>query len=440
MTPAPSPSPTGPLVPEALPRTADVVVVGAGLAGLACARRLRDDGVDVVVVEAADGVGGRVRTDVVDGFRCDRGFQLLNPSYPAVRRLVDVVALRLRTLEAGAALVEDDRTVVLADPRRSPRHLLRTVRSGYLRPGDVAAAARWAAPALGPVDRLLAAPDTTLADSWDAAGVRGPLRHGLLEPFVAGVVGTWSGTTSATFARLLVRSFVLATPGVPAAGMQALPDQLAAGLDAPVHLRTRVTGVRRAAGAGACTVTTDRGEVTARAVVVATDGVDAAALTGEPAPRVNGFATWWFAVTGASPARYRLLHLDPRGRSAGPVVNAAVMSDAAPTYAPPGRHLVQATTLGSDGDWPHERDVRAHLSHLFRCPVDDWDVVTVHHVPRALTHQGAPLRHRRRVDLGDGLLVAGDHRDTASTQGALVSGRRAAAAALHHLTGASGGG
>src|SRR3954466_1298194 len=88
----------------------EVVVVGAGLAGLACARRLAASGVAVTVLEAADGVGGRVRTDVVDGFRCDRGFQLLNPAYPEARRVLDLPALRLPPLPA--------RRVVASGPRR----------------------------------------------------------------------------------------------------------------------------------------------------------------------------------------------------------------------------------------------------------------------------------------------------------------------------------
>src|SRR4051794_41414164 len=104
----------------------EVVVVGAGLAGLACARRLAASGVAVTVFEAADAVGGRVRTDVVDGFRCDRGFQLLNPAYPEVRRVLDVRALRLRPLPAGAVVAIGDHRRLLADPRRTqPLHLPR---------------------------------------------------------------------------------------------------------------------------------------------------------------------------------------------------------------------------------------------------------------------------------------------------------------------------
>src|SRR3954468_20453441 len=100
---------------------AEVIVVGAGVAGLRCGAELEAAGVDVRVLERADAVGGRVRTDVVDGFRCDRGFQLLNPAYPAARRPLAVSALQLRQFGAGALVRRDRGLVVVADPRREPR-------------------------------------------------------------------------------------------------------------------------------------------------------------------------------------------------------------------------------------------------------------------------------------------------------------------------------
>lgn len=193
---------------------ADVLVVGAGLAGLACARTLERAGLSVIVVEAADEVGGRMRTDLVDGFLCDRGFQIVNPAYPALRRLVDLDSLELHSFDAGVAVRHDRGLAVLADPRREPRLLPATLRSGYLDAGELAALARWAAPALRP-SQLTRGPDTTLAASLDAAGVNGRLRREVLEPFLAGVLADSSGQTSAAFVRLLARCFLLGTPGVP---------------------------------------------------------------------------------------------------------------------------------------------------------------------------------------------------------------------------------
>ena len=411
----------------AMGQDADVVVVGAGLAGLLCAVTLAERGVAVTVLEAADRVGGRVATDVVDGHRCDVGFQLLNPAYPAVKRYLDVEALRLGQFDAGVAVRTAHGLEVLGDPRRAPRLLPRTVASGYLRPGELLALARWATPALGRVPALLARPDTGLAASLDAAGVTGRIRREVLDPFLTGVLADADGSDSAALARLFVRSFLFGTPGVPAGGMAAMPLQLAARLPSPVLLGQRVAAVRPGVRP---MVHLPDGTSTARAVVLATDPSNAAMLGGLPAPRMKGLATWWFSAP-VPPTELRLLFLDGRGRTAGPVVNTAVMTRASPGYAPPGRHLVQATTLApSEAD---ERQVRKQLADIYGAPVSDWDLLVRHDVREALPAQPAPLRHRRPVDLGGGLFVAGDHRDTASIQGALVSGRRAANAVTSFL-------
>ena len=434
----------------------EVVVVGAGLAGLQCARRLRDLGHEVLVLEAADEVGGRVRTDLVDGFRCDRGFQVLNPAYPAVRRWVDLAALELQSFRAGVLVRTEDRLATLADPVREPGLLPATLRSGLLQPLELAALARWAARVLVDPKAVLRGADTDLTSSLDAAGVRGPIRRAVLEPFLAGVLADSHGTSSASFTKVLLRMFALGRPGLPAAGMGALPRQLAEPLGDRVHLGVRVVAVEPgpssgtgtapgASGAaetgrtGLMTVRDESGTTHARAVVVATDPLTAASLTPIAAPATKGLVTWWFAAPEA-PTTEALLAVDGRQRagrfrgSPGPVWNTAVVSNAAPTYAPPGRHLVQATTLldRPDGDAPEEA-VRRHVGQIFGCDPSRWEVVVRHRIESALPAVPPPLRPRSEVSLGNGLYVCGDHRDTASIQGALVSGNRTAEAVARHL-------
>ncbi|WP_286691123.1 FAD-dependent oxidoreductase, partial [Aeromicrobium sp. REDSEA-S38_B2] len=254
----------------------DVVIVGAGLAGLACATTLQRRGVDARLLEASDVVGGRVATDVVDGHLCDVGFQLLNPAYPALRDLVDLDALDLQPFAAGVRVRRGGSVATLGDPRREPRLLAPTLRSGLLRPRELAALARWAAPILGGEGHVLRRADDTVAASLDAAGVRGPLRRQVLEPFLAGVLADDTGATSARYARLLVRWFLLGTPAVPGDGMRALPARLAGGLRRPAETGVRVLGVDR--GAEGVTVRTGSGSLRARAVVVATDVQDAVGL------------------------------------------------------------------------------------------------------------------------------------------------------------------
>jgi len=408
---------------------ADVLVVGAGLAGLRCAIRLTELGREVVVVEAADAIGGRVRTDVVDGFRCDRGFQVLNPAYPAVRRWVDVDALALQSFGAGVMVRREDGLHVVADPVREPRLLLRTLRSGYVQPGEMAALGRWCGRVLVDPGGVMRQPDTTLAESLDAAGLVGRLRREVLDPFLAGVLVDSHGASSANFAKLLVRMFALGRPGLPEHGMGALPAQLAARLP-QVRLGMPVDAVN-ADGGREVRVVAGMSTFRARAVVVATDPVTAARLTPLPQPETKGLVTWWFEAPEA-PSLLPLLAVDGRRSgpvAPGPVWNTSVVTAAAPSYAPPGRHLVEATCLldRPDGDAP-EAEVLRHVAEIYGCSTAGWRTVIRHRVPLALPAMPPPLRARTTVSLGEGVFVCGDHRDTASIQGALVSGNRTAEA------------
>ena len=402
------------------------MVVGAGLAGLVCAADLQARGLEVVLVERTERVGGRIRTEQIDGFRCDVGFQLLNPAYPAVKRVVNVAALGMQYFAAGVRVVRGAGTAVLADPRRAPRLLPATLRSGLLDVGELVGLARWALPTLLAPQRSLRGPNRTLAQAWDRLGVRGPLRREVLEPFLSGVLAADPGSSSDQFVRLLVRSFALGTPGLPRGGMQALPEQLATRLVRPVETGMTVLGVDD--DPKAPTVRTDAGSIRARAAVLGTDLDDAVELR-RAAPRpVGGLTTWWFG-TPADLGRDRLLRVDGQR---GPVVNTAAVSAAAPSYAPPGRGLVELTTLSGAG--LTDVQARAQAGRLWQTDPAGWDLLARHEVPRALPVTRPPLRPRRSVDLGGGIFLCGDHQDTPSIQGALVSGRRAAAAVAHTLT------
>lgn len=420
----------------------DAVVVGAGLAGLACALRLAEAGAGVLVLESDDGPGGRVRTDDAGGFRVDRGFQLVNPAYPALRRVLGeggLADLALQSFGAGAAVASGRRHHLLGDPRRLPAAALPSLLAPLGSPREKAAFLAWALRAATADPRTVRdGADEPLASALDRAGVRGRLRTGVVDPFLAGVLGDDEGRTSASFARLVVRSFVLGTPGVPPDGVQRLPDLLARRLAAlpgtELRLGTAVEEVR--AGAGGVRVRTADGELTARTVVVATDPWAAQdLLPGLEVPAPRGLTTFWHEAPEqpARGSRARLLHLD--GDRRGPVVNSAVMTAVAPGYGPTGRHLVASTVLGGEpGDGPGlEPVVRRQLEHLWGQGTADWELVATSAVPHALPALLPPLRARQDPALGDGVFVAGDHRDTASQQGALTSGRRAAGAVLSAL-------
>lgn len=395
-----------------------IVVVGAGLAGLSAALELTEAGADVTVLEAGDDVGGRVRTDVVDGVRFDRGFQIMLPAYPELERL-DLGPFPLRHLRPGVFVHDNGRHDLLADPRTGPSAWDGIFRQHVLGARDLAALAGFSGrDAFGPARPLLIAPDRTTRDELRSLGVTERAVEAVFRPFLSGVFLERNLTTSSRFFHLVWRSFARGGAAVPALGMGELPKALAAKLpDGTVQLETAVRAVYDTG-----VDLEDGGHVAADAVVVATDGTTAARLLpGLAEPRWNSVTTWYLRPS-RSPLRDGCLVVDANG---GPVVNTAVMSEISRPYSPHAP-LVQATVLGEAS----EKDVREHLNRLYGTDTSRWEVLRRYEIAQALPSMDAPHRLRQSVRAGERRYVCGDHRDTSSIQGALYSGRRAARAVL----------
>jgi phytoene dehydrogenase-like protein len=406
-----------------LPHQSDVVIVGGGAAGLAAARCLTAAGAEVVLLEAAARLGGRIVMDSVDGFRLDRGFQAINTAYPALPDFVDINQLDLRFFDHAVLLADDHGRHLLADPRRHrdlpplrqppvplaglARLALLSVRLGYQDPKT-----------------LLTEPETTAA-SYLSRRIGDRTMRLLAEPFLTGVFGYAPLLTSSRVLAMIWRAFVRGRIGVPADGMQRLIDVLAEPLPPDrLCLNTPVTAID-----GRHVHTAD-GTVHARAVLVAADPAAAARLVpGLPVPGQRILVTTYHA-TDEPPVDRPVLLLDGTGRSG--IANSIVLTLAAPGYAPAGRHLV-ATTAPAEAALG-EVAIRRHLAVLYGQPTGDWEhLQTVRAEPGLVVAPPPQGQLRKPVRLSDTLFVAGDHRDTPSLQGALVSGRRAARAVLRDL-------
>jgi phytoene dehydrogenase-like protein len=403
-----------------------VVIIGAGVAGLACGRRLAACGISFQIFEASDAVGGRVRTDVVDGFRLDRGFQVFLPAYPEARRVLDYDQLDLKPFARGVRVWFRGRFHDLTDPRLAPLTALRsfvspvgTLRDRLRLPGFIRRI-RSDDPAAGaeqPVLDLL---------RW-AGGFSDSLIDRLFRPFLGGVSLDRRLAVSSRFGRFVLRTFAEGGAALPAAGMAAIPGQLAAGL--PVRLGELVAVV------GPGEVRLGSGEVVrTRAVVVATGG-GTPLVPAELAPGSWKGSTTLYYAADRPPIGTPVLCLD--GEGTGPVNSVAELSAVAPGYAPPGRSLVSAAVIGipAGDDGELDRRVRGQLTGWFGPSVADWRLLRIDRIREALPDATAGVLDpwQRPVRVRPGFYVCGDHRDNPSIDGALTSGFRAAQAAREDL-------
>jgi phytoene dehydrogenase-like protein len=423
----------------------EVIVIGAGLAGLSCTLSLEAAGVPVTLLEASDAPGGRVRTDMVEGFLLDRGFQVMLTAYPEARRLLDYSALQPKNFRPGALVWHGGKFHRFADPFRNPTGAARFLLDPIVPLTDKLRVATLRTQVQrGTCGELFARPERTTRDYLQAVPFSADIIERFFAPFFGGVFLEQELVTSSRFFEFLFRMFSTGDTAVPAAGMQQIPLQLAAKLQTGTLVTgARVRKVTRATQS--FEVEMERGEkLEARAVVLAVAGNEGnsllAGVGGWSVPEVRAWnqTTAFYYAAPQAPVSEPILLLNGEGRSAGPVNNLAVMSAVSPAYAPAGAHLIMASVVG---EAPGEDaalarldgDVRAHLKKWFGSAPDAWQLLRAYSLPHALPQQRHAEWEQAPVRLGGsgGVYMCGDYRETASIQGALASGRRAAEAVLH---------
>lgn len=409
----------------------DAIVVGAGLAGLTAARELRRAGRSVVVLETSDEVGGRVRTDRIDGFLVDRGFQVLFPAYPAYRRQLGRDGPALAPVPPSAVLRDGRGPVeVVGDPLRDPavRRALPTSRA--LSPMDLARLGRLVAEVVArPPQASLAGPDEPSYAFLERRGFSASALARFFVPFFGGVFLDRELRTSARLLRYVTRMLVLGGAARPIGGMERIPEALARGTD----VRTGHRVVRLETDGGVVHAVLAGGtRMSARDVVVATDPPEAARLAqvGVP-PGARGAIYLTFSAPAGFDDEPRLILGD-----GDPVNDACWPSNGDPTLAPAGRSLLSVTVLEAADP---ERDdeavtarVRATLRDWYGARASELELLRLLRIPYAQFAQPpgvagvlAPVRTPRTH-----VWLASEATRGCSIQGAMEGGEQAAAAIL----------
>jgi hypothetical protein len=373
-----------------------VVVVGAGLAGLTCAIYLQRRGANVTVLESSDRIGGRVKTDSVNGFLFDHGFQVINPSYSEIRRLNALSDLEFCEVFNNLRILED-----FGEVKIGLSHLAKTLSIGSV-PEKIAFA------------KFLASNsrDNKLGESGQRFK---RLYETALSPFLRGVFLTSPDLIRADIAREIIRSFIFGRPGVPQFGVGKFSENLALEVS-DIRFNSQVDEIKSGSVVG------NFGRIDCDEIVVATDLTTAAQMLdlGE-IPKTLSSTTWYHA-TNEDLADDNYLALD----SKSPIVNSLVISKVSKSYAPTGINLISSTSLAPIS----ESEVRKELSKLWKCDTRNWDLAARYEIKQSLPFRTDLDQLNRSPKISNGIYIAGDHRSVPSQNGAMRSGRQAALAII----------
>uniref|UniRef100_A0ACD5WQD9 Uncharacterized protein n=1 Tax=Avena sativa TaxID=4498 RepID=A0ACD5WQD9_AVESA len=418
------------------------VIVGGGLAGLAAATHLASLSVPFTLLEASDRLGGRVATDEVDGYLLDRGFQIFLTAYPECQRLLDYPALRLRPFFPGALVYlgggdgGGPAFHMLADPFRFPIRSLSSVFSpvGSLPDKLLVGLTRLRAAAT-PDDAILSSPETTTATHLEKLGFSPSIVERFLRPFLAGIFFDPALDTSSRLFELVFKRLALGDNALPDAGIGAIAAQLADRLPAgSVRLNARAAAVDPSSGVTLDTGETVPGEL---GVIVAVEQPEAEKLLPQlpTRPKKAGAAERstvciYFSADRAA-VQDPVLLLNGSGK--GIVNNMFFATNVAPSYAPAGKVLVSVSLVGSfvgREDAELAGEVVRELGGWFGPEeVASWAHLRTYRIGFAQPDQTPPtMPAGRDPRVGDGVYVCGDHWCSATFDGAMVSGRRAAEA------------
>jgi len=412
-----------------VPERVDLLVIGAGLAGLACARRAHDEGIDILVLDAADAVGGRIRTDVIDGFRLDRGFQVLLTAYDELHAQVDLDSLDLTAFKPGSTIWNGRSLETLGDPFRNPSAALASARARVGSLDDKLRVARLRRRLLAsPAEDAFEGPERSTLDELRAEGFSEAFIDQFFRPFLGGVFLERDLETSASLFRYYFRCFAAGDAAVPAEGMQRLPEAMAEPLEGRILLETSARTISEGE------VTLDDGStIAARQIVLAADAHAAAELGGTSPPDFKPTITSYYSARSA-PVTEALLVLD--GEGSGPANHVGVMSHVSSAYAPAGQHLIAVSGVGEAAQdaASFPKAAQAQLTRWFGPEVERWDHIKTYEIPYALPrHPAGFTEHRPPRRAANGAWLAGDYTDFGAIQGALRSGRTIAESLMQHL-------
>ena len=402
-----------------------IVIIGAGIAGLTCAKYLKDKGIEALILEASYGVGGRVRTDIVDGFKLDRGFQVLLTSYPEARKLLNYNELNFKTLPSGARIRIGDSFHVMPNPLKNWTTAPQALFAPF---GNL-----WDKLKVLQLNLSLKnAPDPTAAPSFNKQttleflkefGYSDNIIHRFFKPFFRGVFLEKDLKTDAQFFKFLFRQFAQGDVVVPENGMQAIPEQIAAHL-APHQIRLNAP-VEKIVGK---TIYLENGQtIEAEKIVLATNASATALLLDEKTTtRFNATDCLYF-TTDTPLSIFEKPYLIINANKDEMIDHLVIMSDVAPSYAPEGKTLISVSLVGENPYYEKDltEKVQKELTKWFGKKYN-WQHLRTYRIPNALPQYFEAPPQYKSLKINDFTYRCGDYMAYPSLNAAMKTGREVA--------------
>jgi protoporphyrinogen oxidase len=401
-----------------------VIIIGAGISGLTCAKYLKDKGIDALILEASDGVGGRVRTDNVQGFKLDRGFQVMLTSYPEARKLLDYKDLELKIVPSGARIRKGNHFFVMPNPLKNiwtaPQALIAPVGNFWdkLRVLQLNWATRNASEPTASDTR-----NQTTEAFLQAFGFSEKMMERFFRPFFRGVFLEKNLDTDADFFRFLFHHFSKGDVVIPSEGMQAIPNQIAAHLDpSQIRLNTKVTRIEGK------NVHLENGEkLVASHIIVATEANIAAKLLDFSHKTAFNVTDCLYFTADKKLSYEDKSYIVINSNKGEAIAHIMVLSDVLPTYSPLGKTLISVSLVGNNGltDDAMLAMIKSELSTWFGDNYQ-WQHIKTYRIPHALPQYFETSSTYKSLQINDFTYICGDYTKYPSLNGAMKSGREVA--------------